>query len=239
VPISILRVTDSSQVGLAFESLKGWANYKRFHINTLFDVAESCISYPQPGFIFRCHPTLEGPTSEKVLVSLRHAGRRLPRSRDSRSFIGGGNTFRLLKALYDFDLVLAIRRRAMAGMPYIGSSAGSNVACPTIKTINDMPIVQPPSFDALGLITFQINPHYLDPDPNSTHMGETRDERIRQFLEEDTTPVVGLREGAMLRVEEGSIELKGLSGARVFRRAHEPLEIKPGAQLNNLISPAA
>jgi dipeptidase E len=152
-------------------------------------------------------------------------------------FIGGGNTFRLLKALYDFDLLLAIRRRVLEGMPYIGSSAGSNVACPTIKTTKDMPIVQPPSFDALGLVPFQISPHYLDPDPNSTHMGETQEERIRQFLEENTTPVAGLREGAMLRVEEGSIELRGVSGARVFRRGHEPVEVEPGAKLNYLISP--
>ena len=154
-------------------------------------------------------------------------------------FIGGGNTFRLLKALYDYDLLLSIRRRVMEDMPYIGSSAGSNVACPTIKTTKDMPIVQPPSFDALDLIHFQISPHYLDPDPNSTHMGETQEERIIQFLEENTTPVAGLREGAMLRVEEGSIELKGVSSARIFRRGHEPVEIEPGAKLNPLVSPVA
>ncbi|HST21171.1 MAG TPA: dipeptidase PepE [Blastocatellia bacterium] len=151
-------------------------------------------------------------------------------------FIGGGNTFRLLKALYDFDLLLPIRQRVAEGMPYIGSSAGSNVACPTIKTTKDMPIVQPPSFDALGLVSFQISPHYLDPDPNSTHMGETQEERIIQFLEENSTPVVGLREGAMLRVEEGATLLKGRSGARIFRRGHDPVEIEPGAKLNDLIS---
>ena len=116
-------------------------------------------------------------------------------------------------------------------MPYIGSSAGSNVAAPTIRTTNDMPIVQPPSFDALGLVSFQINPHYLDPDPNSKHMGETREERIRQFLEENDTPVVGLREGAMLRIENGETILRGSTGARIFRKGSEPVEILPGAQL--------
>jgi len=151
-------------------------------------------------------------------------------------FIGGGNTFRLLKALYDFDLLDVIRERVDAGMPYIGSSAGSNMACPTIRTTNDMPIVQPPSFNALGLVPFQINPHYLDPDPNSRHMGETREERIIQFLEENETPVVGLREGAMLRIENGEIILRGSTGARIFRRGFEPLEFTPGAKLNELLS---
>jgi len=151
-------------------------------------------------------------------------------------FIGGGNTFRLLKALYDFDLLDVIRERVDAGMPYIGSSAGSNMACPTIRTTNDMPIIQPPSFNALGLVPFQINPHYLDPDPNSKHMGETREERIIQFLEENETPVVGLREGAMLRIENGEIILRGSTGARIFRRGFEPLEFTPGAKLNELLS---
>lgn len=149
-------------------------------------------------------------------------------------FIGGGNTFRLLKALYEFDLLDVIRERVDAGMPYIGSSAGSNMACPTIRTTNDMPIVEPPSFSALGLVSFQINPHYLDPDPSSKHMGETRAERIIQFLEENETPVVGLREGAMLRVESGETILRGSTGARIFRRGFEPLEVSPGANLDDL-----
>ena len=147
-------------------------------------------------------------------------------------FIGGGNTFRLLKVLYDFDLPGPIRDRVAAGMPYIGSSAGSNVAGPTIRTTNDMPIVQPQSFDALGLISFQINPHYLDPDPNSKHMGETREERILQFLEENDTTVVGLREGAMLRIENGETILRGSTGARIFRKGLDAIETLPGAHLN-------
>jgi dipeptidase E len=150
-------------------------------------------------------------------------------------FIGGGNTFRLLKSLYDFELLPAIRARVQNGMPYMGSSAGSNVAGPTIKTTNDMPIVEPPSFHALGLASFQINPHYLDPSPDSTHMGETREERILQFLEENETPVVGLREGAMVRVENSSCVLKGSAGARIFRRGYDPIEVTAGSSIDKFI----
>ncbi|HVO79996.1 MAG TPA: dipeptidase PepE [Terriglobales bacterium] len=150
-------------------------------------------------------------------------------------FIGGGNTFRLLKWLYDWDLLDAIRERVNGGMPYIGSSAGSIVACPTLKTTKDMPIVQPPSFEALGLVSFQISPHYLDPDPASTHMGETQEERILQFLEENESPVAGLREGAMLCVENDAVTLRGSAGARIFRRGEPPAEMSPGTDLTGLL----
>jgi dipeptidase E len=151
-------------------------------------------------------------------------------------FTGGGNTFRLLEALYHLDVVHILRERAREGMPYSGASAGSNLACPTIRTTNDMPIVEPPTLDALGLVSFQINPHYVDPDPGSTHMGETRETRIREFHEENATPVVGLREGAMLRVEGDSVLLKGIAGARIFRRGQEPIEVLPVARLEPFLS---
>lgn len=159
--------------------------------------------------------------------------------RAEATFCGGGNTFRLLKALDDMGALPLIQRRVKDGMVYAGASAGSNLACPTIRTTNDMPIVQPPSFDALGLVRFQINPHYLDPAPDSTHMGETREARIREFHEENAAPVAGLREGAILRVEGASVSLRGIAGARIFRRGLEPLEFLPGAALADFLEPAA
>ncbi len=151
-------------------------------------------------------------------------------------FVGGGNTFRLLKALYDSELLDVIRNTVEGGMPYIGSSAGSIVAGPSLRTTKDMPIVQPPSFQALGLVHFQISPHYLDPDTNSTHMGETQEERILQFLEENDGPVVGLREGGVLRVENGSVMLKGSAGARIFRGGAAPVEAMPIACLDEYLA---
>jgi len=150
-------------------------------------------------------------------------------------FVGGGNTFRLLDCLHRRGLVARIRSRVERGRPYIGSSAGANVACPTLKTTKDMPIVQPPTFDALDLVPFQISPHYLDPDPGSTHMGETQEERILQYLEENDRRVVGLREGSMLRVEGETIRLAGRTAARIFERGRAPVEVQPGANLDHLL----
>ena len=154
-------------------------------------------------------------------------------------FMGGGNTFRLLTTLVQLDLMDVIRERVAQGMPYMGSSAGSNMACPTIMTTNDMPIVYPPHFDALGLIPFQINPHYLDPDPDSTHKGETRETRLREYHEMNALPVVGLREGSSLRREGDTLELRGTIGARLFRQGQEPVEHVPGDRLDFLLDGSA
>jgi len=149
-------------------------------------------------------------------------------------FVGGGNTFRLLDRLVRNGILAPIRQRALAGMPYLGASAGTVIAGPTIKTTNDMPIVHPASLDALGLVPFQLNCHYLDPDPASTHMGESRETRLREFHEENETAVLGLREGAWLRAEGGRVLLGGTAGAKLFVRGRAPAEQPPGADLSAL-----
>ncbi len=154
-------------------------------------------------------------------------------------FVGGGNTFRLLKTLGDLGLRQPLRERVLEGALYIGSSAGTNLACPTIKTTNDMPIVSPASLAALDLVSFQINVHYLDPDRGSRHKGETREERIRQLHEEpeNTEPVVGLRENMWLLRRGASLRLGGPPGgeARLFRPGRDPQEYAAGADLSFLL----
>jgi dipeptidase E len=156
-------------------------------------------------------------------------------------FIGGGNTFRLLAELYRRDLLDVIRERVRLALPYLGISAGANVACPTIKTTNDMPITQPPRLDALGLVPFQLNPHYVtgsfyvkQGDGYQEHFGETRDDRLREFHEMNDTPVLGLGEGGLVRIEQGRALLLG-APARIFRKGQEPVDVMPGARLDDLL----
>jgi dipeptidase E len=150
-------------------------------------------------------------------------------------FTGGGNTFVLLHSLYESGIITGIRSRVEQGMPYIGTSAGSNVACISIKTTNDMPIKYPPSFDALKLVPFNINPHYLDQKPGSTHMGETRETRIKEFHAFNDEYVVGLREGSMLHIIDDTVTLKGSTGARVFSKKDGVKEYKSGDRLDFLL----
>ncbi|WP_298536146.1 dipeptidase PepE [uncultured Algibacter sp.] len=149
-------------------------------------------------------------------------------------FTGGGNTFVLTYQLYKNGLIDVLKTAVNNGTPYLGTSAGSNICGLTIKTTNDMPIVYPPSFNALGLVPFNINPHYLDPDTSSTHMGETRETRIKEFHYYNTQPVIGLRERSWLEVKGESIVLKGTLPARVFEYSKTPYEIKPETDLSLL-----
>lgn len=151
-------------------------------------------------------------------------------------YVGGGNTFRLLLTLQQLHLLDPLRNRVAAGMPYLGASAGTNLCCPTIRTTNDMPIVEPESFEALGLVPFQINPHYVDPAPGSTHMGETRAKRIAEFHEENTVPVLGIREGAWLHRRDDELMLRA-GTARLFRPGVEPEEFAADADLSVLLAP--
>ncbi|MBS3099173.1 dipeptidase PepE [Candidatus Pacearchaeota archaeon] len=151
-------------------------------------------------------------------------------------FIGGGNTFVLLNALYQNEIVDAINRRVAEGVPYIGTSAGANVAGRTMMTTNDMPIIYPPSFSSINLVPFIINPHYLDLDKNSRHMGETRETRIKEYHIFNDHIVVGLREGAMLHIVGNNVNLQGTNGARIFRRGQEPTEHTTGVSLDFLLT---
>jgi dipeptidase E len=187
--------------------------------------------------------TERGLNAGYQLVGLHHqADPQRAVERAEGVFVGGGNTFRLLTTLYRLGLLSPLRERVHSGIPYLGVSAGANLAGPTIKTTNDMPIVQPPNFDALGLVPFQINPHYYtgsnfvrEGERYVEHFGETRDERIREFHEENGTPVVGLWEAGILRCEVGRVVLSA-APARVFRKGRDPIDVQPGTELTELLS---
>lgn len=149
-------------------------------------------------------------------------------------FTGGGNTFVLLYQLYKNKLMLTLQNAIKNGTPYLGTSAGSNICGLTINTTNDMPIVYPPTFKALGIVPFNINPHYLDPEPNSKHMGETRETRIKEFHAYHNQPVIGLREGSWLEINSDDCVLKGPFTARVFESNKAPYEILTNRNLNYL-----
>jgi len=184
--------------------------------------------------------------TEKVKVVFNQLGYELAsvhQAKDPASFlqnaeaivVGGGNTFHLVAELQKSKLMKLIREKVLAGTPYIGWSAGSNVACPTLMTTNDMPIIEPESFHTLGLIPFQINPHYLDVNPDG-HGGETREQRIHEFLiVHPEVKVVGLREGCLLWLKENDLQLLGNRSLRIFQQGKVPAEIQPGDDLTFLM----
>lgn len=149
-------------------------------------------------------------------------------------FTGGGNTFLLVTQLYKNNIMQLLAEKVKNGTPYLGTSAGSNICGLSMQTTNDMPIIYPPSFQTLGLIPFNLNPHYLDPDVNSLHMGETRETRIKEFHAFNAIPVLGLREGSWLEVKGNKITLKGSLKARLFKQNQTPEELDPESDLSNL-----
>lgn len=150
-------------------------------------------------------------------------------------FVTGGNSFRLVNALHGLGLIEPVRTAIARGIPYFGASAGANVACPTIRTTNDMPIVQPPSFAGFNLVPFQVNPHYIDPPPPEARVGETRDERLREFLDENDVTVVALREQSWLEIDGAAMRLVGTGGAVLFKRGAEAEQLRGGADLSALL----
>lgn len=149
-------------------------------------------------------------------------------------FTGGGNTFLLVTQLYKNNIMQVLSETVKNGTPYLGTSAGSNICGLSMQTTNDMPIIYPPSFQTLGLIPFNLNPHYLDPEEQSTHMGETREMRIKEFHAFNNTPVLGLREGSWLEVKGDKITLKGDLSARLFQQNQVPIELESESDLSNL-----
>lgn len=170
------------------------------------------------------------------IVSIHHFSDKIAAIKEAEAIVvGGGNTWQLLKTIRDYNLIEGVRLKVFGGTPYIGWSAGSNVACPTIRTTNDMPVVQPDSFEAFNLIPFQINPHYIDINP-SGHAGETREQRILEFIEVNPEIfVAGLREGSMLILENNKLVLSGSGTLRIFRKGTQPVEMSPGEDLSFLL----
>ncbi|WP_418508430.1 dipeptidase PepE [Corallibacter sp.] len=197
------------------------------------------IPYARPGGISHDDYTLKAKEAfkkiNKHVIGLHEFKNPIEGIENSEAiFTGGGNTFVLVNQLYKNNLIQPLQDCINSGIPYLGTSAGSNICGLTMHTTNDMPIVYPPSFKTLSFVPFNINPHYLDPIPNSTHMGETRETRIKEFYAYNTQPVVGLREGSWLEVNDNEITLKGIHKARIFEYNKTPYEVDSGTKLNAL-----
>ena len=195
------------------------------------------IPYARPGGISYDDYTLKASEAfkkiDKKVIGIHTLKNPLEALKNAKGiFTGGGNTFVLVSQLYKQGLMQALREAIFNGVPYLGTSAGSNICGVSMQTTNDMPIVYPPSFKTLGVIPFNINPHYLDPVAGSTHMGETRETRIREYHTQNTVPVIGLREGSWLLVNGDSIVLKGPHSARIFEQDRKAYEVETSSLLD-------
>ena len=210
-------------------------------LSSLFNKGKNIlfIPYARPGGISHDEYTLKVQTAFKdsffnITGIHEHKNAKKAIENAEGIFTGGGNTFLLVKNLYKNEVITALISAIENGTPYLGTSAGTNIAGLTMGTTNDMPIVYPPSFKTLGVVPFNINPHYLDPDLHSTHKGETRETRIKEFHTINTQPVIGLREGSWLRVKGEKITLKGKLSARIFKVGQQPFEVPTETNLSDL-----
>lgn len=219
----------------------GYLEYLIDELKTHFASAEEIlfIPYARPGGISHDDYT---KTAAKAFAAIGKSVKGLHEYDDPKKairnakgiFTGGGNTFVLVNQLYKNDVLISLEEAINNGTPYLGTSAGSNICGLTMNTTNDMPIVYPPSFKTLSLVPFNINPHYLDPNPDSKHMGETRETRIKEFHAFNTQPVIGLREGSWIEVKGDKLKLKGELNARIFEYGEAPYEIPTGSDLGFL-----
>ena len=222
----LLLISNSTNAGEAY------LDYPKTHIRDfLGDQAMNCVFIPYAGVTIS-FDDYEERVKERFnevghsVTSIHHAAKPVKAIEEAEAIVvGGGNTFQLIKMIQDNGLIEAVQKKVLAGTPYVGWSAGSNVCCPTIRTTNDMPILEPASFSAFNLIPFQINPHYTDKNPPG-HAGETREDRIMEYLAANKgDTVLGLREGCMFQVEGNSMKLTGERTVRVFRYNKSPIEL--------------
>jgi dipeptidase E len=222
----LLLISNSTNAGEQYleypkETIKGFLGNK--HVKALF-VPYAAVTFSYDDYELKVRDRFREIGHD--IISIHHYTNPVAAvQKASAIVVGGGNTWMLLKMLRENRLIDAVRKKVVKGTPYVGWSAGSNVACPTIRTTNDMPVAEPASFRAFNLIPFQINPHYLDANP-AGHAGETREQRIEEFIEVNPELwVAGLREGTMFCIEEDKIRLIGTRKARIFKKNHVPLEL--------------
>jgi dipeptidase E len=218
---------------------ESYLSYLRSCVSQLFGNIKTLIfiPYARPGGISHDDYTQQAASffkqlqiEVKGLHQFEDAGRAIDEG--AGFFTGGGNTFLLVKQLHELGLMKVLKQNVRSGKPYLGTSAGSNIAGINMQTTNDMPIVYPPSFETLGLVPFNLNPHYLDPNPALKHNGETRETRIKEFHSQNNIPVVGLREGSWIRVSGNKITTEGMHSSRIFEQGKEAYELAPGATLD-------